>query len=156
MKSSFPKLAVYVINAGLSLALIIVSSFLIVYVSRDRKWMASLILLIMTLMLSFAVQLLRTIADLPKRPQRLKKAPGVRFISLVDFFYSAEDVEKTFKPIVSDWHKEYFRALAAQGVWRSRWINIKYRYRFAQAMGLCKAWQLVDKVIGVVSSVMSK
>ena len=90
------------------------------------------------------------------RMQRLRKAPGLRLMSLVSFFYSPDDVEKTFKPIIADWHKELFEALAARRKWRSRWINVKYRYRFAQAMGLSKVLKLVDTVIKTVTSAFSR
>jgi len=88
--------------------------------------------------------------------QPIKKAPGYGLIRMVVFLYSTDDVEKTFKPIISDWHREYFEALATQRTWKSRWINIHYCYRFAQAMGLCKAWKLVGIIVKTVTSAFSK
>jgi hypothetical protein len=88
--------------------------------------------------------------------QPIKKAPGYGLIRMAAFFYSIDDVERTFKPIISDWHREYFEALATQRRWKSRWINIQYRYRFAQAMGLCKVWKLIEIIVKTVTGAFSK
>jgi hypothetical protein len=68
-------------------------------------------------------------------------------MSVVTFLYSPVDVEKVFEPTLADWRKEYFEALAAHHRWGARWINVRYRYRFAAAMGLSKAWKLIDLVL---------
>ncbi len=94
---------------------------------------------------------------LVRRPRQIvKKVPGLSLMSLVDFLYSQDDVEKTFRPIISDWQKEYFEALAAQRLWKSRWINFRYRYRFAQAIGLSSAWKLIDTAVKIMTAAISK
>src|SRR6185295_13490790 len=65
-----------------------------------------------------------------KPPNRIKKAPGTRLMLLVSFLYSHSDIEKIFEPTIADWRKEYFEALMAHCLWKARWINVRYRYRF--------------------------
>jgi hypothetical protein len=91
-----------------------------------------------------------------RRGQRIKTAPGLRLMSLVTFLYSSDDVERTFKPFISDWHKEFFEALATQRTWKSHWINIRYRYQFVKMTGLSKAWKLIDTTVRTLTSAISK
>lgn len=70
--------------------------------------------------------------------QKIKKAPGARLLSIVEFFYSPATVEETFKSIVADWQAEYFDALSRKRRWKARWISVRYTCRFVHAMGLSK------------------
>lgn len=90
------------------------------------------------------------------RKKRVRKAPGIRLMLIATFLYSPADVEKVFEPTLADWRKEYFEALAARRRWKAQWINVRYRYRFALAMGLSKGWKLIDLVLQVVRSAISK
>jgi len=72
------------------------------------------------------------------RRRRIKNAPGLKLLSIVEFFFSPTTVEETFKPTVADWHSEYFEALKQKKFWRARWISVRYTYRFIVAMGLSK------------------
>ena len=55
-------------------------------------------------------------------------------LHLVEFLYSQETVDAVFKPIVGDWHEEYFEALFRKQIWKSKWINFRYIYTFIMAL----------------------
>lgn len=74
---------------------------------------------------------------------RFERAPGSRYLSLVEFFYSPKAVEEIFKPIIADWRTEYCEALKQRREWKARWISIRYHYRFVQVIGLSKVFSLI-------------
>jgi hypothetical protein len=73
--------------------------------------------------------------------------PGGGLLRVVDFFYSAVAVENIFKPIVVDWRTECFEALAKGRIWKARWINVRYTYRFLLAMGLNSLFSLLRSFV---------
>jgi hypothetical protein len=105
---------------------------------------------ILSSLFSFLVILLSFIEYFSTRVK--EAAPGKRLLSVVQFFYSSADVQKTFKPIIADWRKECFDALTEKRVWKARWISIRYRCRFLQAMGLNRIWGLIESIIQVIKS----
>jgi hypothetical protein len=68
----------------------------------------------------------------------ITNVPGTKLLALVEFFFSPRTVEQTFKPIVSDWHYEYFEALTVGRKWKARWISTRYRCAFVWAMSLSR------------------
>jgi hypothetical protein len=78
---------------------------------------------------------------------RIAKAPGARYLVVVDFLYSPRTVEETFKPIIADWRFEYFNALSEKRRIKARWISIRYYYRIAVAMGLSNAYALIRVIV---------
>lgn len=69
----------------------------------------------------------------------------------MDFFFSPKKVENVFKPIIADWHHEYFDALKQGRKWKARWISVRYNYAFIMALGLSKVWSLVEKATSVIT-----
>jgi hypothetical protein len=76
------------------------------------------------------------------RQNRINKAPGSNWLSIVEFLYSPKTVEETFKQIVADWRTEYFEALKQGRTCKARWISIRYTFSFIMSMSLSKVYAL--------------
>lgn len=73
----------------------------------------------------------------------ISTAPGSKLLSIVEFLFSPQTVECTFKPIIADWRMEYFDALKLEKRWKARWISVRYICRFIIAMGLSKVLSFI-------------
>jgi hypothetical protein len=78
------------------------------------------------------------------------RAPGAGLLALVDFFFSPKTIEQTFKPLVADWRYEYFEALKQSRKWKARWISLRYRFSFINAMTLSKVLSLLKQIKSVI------
>lgn len=56
-------------------------------------------------------------------------------------------MELVFRPLVADWHHEYFDALNDLREWKACWISIRYYWHFAKAFGLSKIFDLIKFVL---------
>jgi hypothetical protein len=79
----------------------------------------------------------------------IKKAPGQVLLSFVDFLFSPKTVKHTFKPLIADWRYEYFEALKQGRSWKARWISVRYRFSFINAMTLSKVFSLLKQIKSV-------
>jgi hypothetical protein len=75
--------------------------------------------------------------------------PGSYLLELAEISFSPEAIELTFKPIVADWQKEYFTALAQRRPVKARWISARYALKFLAAMALSKLGTLVRRITSV-------
>jgi hypothetical protein len=58
-----------------------------------------------------------------------------KIIEIAEFLYSAKTQKEVFEPIVADWQQELdFERLFNKGIWKARWINVRYTYAFLAAM----------------------
>ena len=64
----------------------------------------------------------------------IRFAFGYKLYKFTDFLYSPKTQTEVFKPIISDWDEEYFKALIKKEIWKTRWINVRYTYAFLAAM----------------------
>jgi len=78
---------------------------------------------------------------------RISLPPGRRLLKFADFFSSAKSMELVFRPLVADWHHEYFDALNERREWKARWISIRNCWDFAKAFGLCKLLGLIKPIL---------
>jgi len=88
----------------------------------------------------------RTKTSFEQKPH-VHTPPGSRLFSIADFLYSPKDVEEVFGQIIKDWRDEYYKALNEKRMWKASWINLRYRIRFGQTMGLEKPWAMIKKVV---------
>jgi hypothetical protein len=72
------------------------------------------------------------------RRKQVKLPPGHTLLRVLDFFFSPKTVALTFKPLLGDWHLEYFEALKEKRNLKARWISVRYYWAFAKACGLSK------------------
>lgn len=56
------------------------------------------------------------------------------FLKVSGFLFSSKNQSEIFAQIAADWREEYFDALYAKEIWRSRGINVRYTYQYLKAM----------------------
>jgi hypothetical protein len=66
---------------------------------------------------------------------RVKKSPGAWLFAVAQVLYNHTDVEQVFRPLLADWHAEYFVSLKEGKLWKARWISARYYLSFSQAIG---------------------
>jgi len=69
-----------------------------------------------------------------KNVTKISRPPGLRLLSIAEFFYSPKTVKEVFNYTINDWHVEYFEALNKKEIGKARWINVRYTYAFLAAM----------------------
>lgn len=76
----------------------------------------------------------------------IERAPGSKYLAVVDFLFSTKEVEETFKPIVADWRTEYFEAVKQKRAWKARWVSVRYSYSFIASMGLSRIFSFIQSL----------
>ncbi len=59
---------------------------------------------------------------------------SINLLKISDFLYSPKTQEEIFKPIVAEWHFEFFEDLNKGRTLKAKWTNIRWTYNFLAAM----------------------
>ena len=73
----------------------------------------------------------------------IARPPGMTLLLIVDFLYSEKTVELTFRPLLGEWHSEYFKALNGSRLAKARWICVRYYWGFLKAMVLDRILEII-------------
>lgn len=119
-------------------------------VKARLPWLASLMMLMMLMMLVRQVIIGR--GGMIFKRDITHPAPGSSWMKYINFFYSKKFVEGTIKPVMADWHYEYFEALQEGRRWKARWVSVRYHWAMIETLWLGKAWEMVEKVFGLIKS----
>lgn len=65
---------------------------------------------------------------------KIKMAPGLRLLRIVEWVFSEKTVELEFKPMIAEWHHEYFEALKEKRWIKAHWVSTRHRYGFFKSI----------------------
>lgn len=81
-----------------------------------------------------------------RRQVKLTRPPGQRLLRVTSLLFSPKTIALTFKPLIADWHAEYFEAIKNGHHLHARLISLRYYWYYAKACGLSKFAKLFKAV----------
>jgi hypothetical protein len=84
--------------------------------------------------------------------ERVHHAPGFGLLRVAEFAYSRKTFEEVFVPTIQDLQEEYAAALAADRMWKARWVKARGYWSFFSAAGMQAAVRTARKAFKMWSS----
>ena len=57
--------------------------------------------------------------------KKIIRPPGDKLFNILEFLYTKKNFERIFEPMIADMQEEYFEALSAKRIWKTRWIHLR-------------------------------
>jgi hypothetical protein len=80
---------------------------------------------------------------------RIQRAPGFRLRRFAEFLFTRRTFELVLEPVLRDLLDEYYEALGADALWKSRWVCVRGYWSFWSAVFAQTPISLVKKVYQV-------
>lgn len=75
-------------------------------------------------------------SNFPANGKQVRLPPGTLLRCCAEFIYSQRKFQSVLQPTIVDMREEYFEALAAGGIWKSRWVRVRGLWSFWAAVGM--------------------
>ena len=73
--------------------------------------------------------------------------PDFRLWRLAEFLSTKKTYASVFRPLLADFHHEYFESLRAGSKWKARWLRVLYFGAFFKSAGLNIGMKLLSEAV---------